>query len=538
MKKNLVCLALVLALVLSSTAMAIYAIPEKYDLPIGDGSLKLSIYMSMEKGSETAMLTYDEHSAIIEWENRVGLDFTFVHPPENDDGTYFNMVVASGDLPDMFATGNWNSYYPGGVQGAIADGVLEDLNPYVEQYGYYYLTEANTNWDEQATKNFMTDDGMYRFGAASQRVPVLGKQHTGYGVRKDVLDELGIEVPNTITDFETMLIALKEYGFETPLATCKWGSGYWNSNAQLSASFGIKSNTYYVNDEGKVTHPYIEPAFKDYLTMLARWMELGLIDRDFISRTHADEKSMLTSGKSAVAAYGNWETNELIALTQVQDPDAMLVGMNTMAPEGQGGTFVNNFAAPIVNGENTMYWGISTNCENKVEAFKAFDYLYSYEGTELMVFGVEEDKDGNVIHWTNDDGTRQFSDYILNNPNLEYNSIRYVYTIQNLSAEYASEMEYMQYGSDACAEHWDAWTLNVNNSQSVPNMISLTADESNDRVTKMNDVESFILEKIYKIICNEDSIDNWDSYVEQIKAMGIEDCIAVTQAAYERYQAR
>ena len=27
------------------------------------------------------MLTYDEHTAIQEWEKRTGIDFTFVHPP-------------------------------------------------------------------------------------------------------------------------------------------------------------------------------------------------------------------------------------------------------------------------------------------------------------------------------------------------------------------------------------------------------------------------------------------------------------------------
>ena len=192
MKKTLVSLLLAFVLVMSSVAalaVDLPPIPEKYDLPISDGSVpQLSIYMATEAGYEKAYLTYDEHVAIKEWEAKTGMDFTFIHPPLNDDGTFFNTTIASGDLPDIWVTGNWTNYYIGGVEGAINDGVLIDLTPYIEQYGYYYLTEAHTNWDETAAANFKTDTGMFRFGAASQRVPVLGQQHTGMVIRGDLLD--------------------------------------------------------------------------------------------------------------------------------------------------------------------------------------------------------------------------------------------------------------------------------------------------------------------------------------------------------------
>ncbi|MBR4441830.1 MAG: hypothetical protein IKS52_00990, partial [Clostridia bacterium] len=183
---------------------------------------------------------------------------------------------------------------------------------------------------------------------------------------------------------------------------------------------------------------------------------------------------------------------------------------------------------------------------NPVESFKALDWLYSYEGTELMVFGPEKaidqlHKDKNeevVIHWTNPDGTRQFSDYMLKNPELEYNSIRYIYTIQGLSSEYASEMEYMQYGEPCNAQCWEAWTKYADSSRHVPNTISLTAEEDKIRKPIVTNVQTLAWENAYNIIFHDDTVDSWDAVVEQIKALGIDDAIKVTQDAYDRWLQR
>ena len=553
MKKTLVSLLLVVALLMTSVAalaVDLPAIPEKYDLPISDGSVpQLKVYMGTEAGYEKAYLTYDEHVAILEWEAKTGLDFTFIHPPLNDDGTFFNTTVASGDLPDIWITGNWNSYYIGGVEGAIADGVLVDLNPYIEKYGYYYLTEAHTNWDETAAANFKTDTGMFRFGAASQRVPVLGQQHTGMVIRGDLLDELDLDVPETIDQIHDVLVAMKDVeGVVVPLALEKLNSSYYYNGDYLASWLGVTTNGFMLDEEGKVTYAQLQPAYKDWLAMMKQWYQEGLIDIDSTNRNHSDAEAMVTSGQSVMCAIGNWETQEDIAVGKAGtgNPDFELIGLTAPAKDEDSIGETNGFARPIVNGENGMYWGISTTNKYPVESFKALDWLYSYEGTELMVFGPEKaidqlHKDKNeevVIHWTNEDGTRQFSDYMLKNPELEYNSIRYIYTIQGLSSEYASEMEYMQYGEPCNAQCWEAWTKYADSSRHVPNTISLTAEEDKIRKPIVTNVQTLAWENAYNIIFHDDTVDSWDAVVEQIKALGIDDAIKVTQDAYDRWLQR
>ena len=99
-------------------------------------------------------------------------------------------------------------------------------------------------------------------------------------------------------------------------------------------------------------------------------------------------------------------------------------------------------------------------------------------------------------------------------------------------------MEYMQYGDECNAQCWEAWTNGTTNERRIPSSISLTAEESSLKVNTMNNITAYAFEHIYNIVFGEESIDSWDAVCEQIKAMGIDDVIAVQQAAYDRYQAR
>ena len=526
-----------LALAMVLTCMSAFAEPEVNELPICEpGSVQLKFYMAMESGSEQKMATYDEHPAILTLEERTGLDITFIHPPAGDDGTYFNTLVASMQYPDVWITTGFGDYYPGGVEGAIDDGILANTNELIDQYGYYYLQEA-ARWDEAVTRNMKTDSGLWRLGAANQRVPVLGQQHSGLVMRKDWLEKYGLEVPTTVSEMTAVLTTLKENGVEVPFAAQQYDSWYWAGSNMLSSAFGVFHYGFQLKDDYKtVTFSMLEPGYKDYISYLKGWMDAGLIDRDFVNRGEEDARKMVANGRSAMCWIGNWTTQELTALGKVEDPNFELVGITSLKPDDQP-DFVNEFGDPIVNGTSGQTWVISATSTHQKEAMKCLDYLYSPEGIDLMVFGPEE-WEGNVIHTHNDDGTRTFSDYILNNPNLEYNTIRYQYTIQALSSEYSSDMEAQQYNAPINAQCWEAWTTDLTNARRIPGTISLTAEESQTQVPIMNTIKTYILEKVTKIICGDDSIDNWEGYVETLHTYGIDDVIAIQQAAYDRYLVR
>lgn len=529
--------SLLLAVAMVLTCVSAFAEPEANDMPIcEDGSVQLKFYMGMESGSEQKMTTYDEHPAIMTLEERTGLDITFIHPPAGDDGTFFNTIVASGEYPDIWITTGFQDIYPGGVSQAIEDGILANTNDLIDQYGYYYMQEAS-KWDDATVKNMRTDQGYWRLGGACQRVPVLGNQHSGLVVRKDWLEKYGLEAPTTLDDMTNILLTFKQNGVEVPFAACEYDHWYYGSSNMLSAAFGVMHYGFQVGDDGKtVNFAMLEPGYKDYLLFLKSWMEAGLIDRDYANRKDEDARKLLTTGRAGMCWAGNWMTKEMLALGKVEDENFDMIGISTLKPNDNP-EFINEFGDPIVNGTSMQCWCISATSAHQKEAMKVLDYLYSPEGIDLMVFGPEE-WEGEVIHTHNEDGTRTFSDYMLKNPKLEYNTIRYQYTIQALSSEYSSDMEAQQYNAPINAQCWEAWTKDLTNRRRIPAPISLTAEESNIFVTNMNTIKTFIMEKANKIICGDDDIENWDGYVQQLHDYGIDECIAIQQAAFDRYQAR
>ena len=51
-------------------------------------------------------------------------------------------------------------------------------------------------------------------------------------------------------------------------------------------------------------------------------------------------------------------------------------------------------------------------------------------------------------------------------------------------------------------------------------------------------MNNFAEEKIYAFIFGEESLDNFNAFVEQIKGLGIDRAVEIKQAAYDRYMAR
>lgn len=138
----------------------------------------------------------------------------------------FNLMLASGNVPDIVKY-DWTSL-PGGAQSAVDAGQILKLNDYIRDYMpnlKKYLSD-NPAADKQA-KN---DNGNYCFVPAYRGDPQL-LTYMGPIVRKDWLDELGLDVAETIDDWKIMLKAFRDKkGASVGLAG--GGIGRWLVNAK------------------------------------------------------------------------------------------------------------------------------------------------------------------------------------------------------------------------------------------------------------------------------------------------------------------
>ena len=127
-------------------------------------------------------------------EDYTNTDLTIEWAPNSNLEDKFNITLSSGDLPHvMYVPGKSPSFIS-----AVEDGAFWELGPYLDDYPN--LSQAN-----EIILNNSSINGKI-FGIYRSRD--LGRN--GVIIRKDWLENLGLEEPKTIDDFYNMLKAFTE----------------------------------------------------------------------------------------------------------------------------------------------------------------------------------------------------------------------------------------------------------------------------------------------------------------------------------------
>ncbi len=69
---------------------------------IADGDVTLTIFCDFQTAARAYYSDLGENPVVQKISEDTGLKFEFIHAPVGDDGSYFQQLLASGDLPDNF----------------------------------------------------------------------------------------------------------------------------------------------------------------------------------------------------------------------------------------------------------------------------------------------------------------------------------------------------------------------------------------------------------------------------------------------------
>lgn len=474
--------------------------------------ITLTYWVPMHSQAVKILQNYGESEVYKELEKRTGIKIKFLHPPSGQASEQLNLMISSKDLPDIIESFS----YPGGLDKAIEDGIIIRLNELIDKYAPNYKALRESNPDIAAET--MTDSG--NIGAfyciqTEEEPPWLGLI-----IRQDYLDDLGLEMPRTIADWENTLRAFKDMGVEAPL--------YFNIDGWELPNCGVFVSAYgggpeFYNDNGQVKYGPIEPGYKDFIALISKWYQEGLIDKDFATRDDKNIESMIVNGEigSWVGAYESFDY--YASLTKDNPKFKLAPAPSPVLNEGDKVEFRQknyyNKGTPAV---------ITTKCKYPEEAVKWFDYHYSEEGSMLFNWGIEG------VSYKMLDGKPQYTDLILNNPEgLSYITLAYKYKIH--MGPYLRD--YKSYPmTDIIIKAMEVWGK-AGSSQVLP-MTTMTLDESKEYSEIMSDINTYIAENRIKFVMGVEPISNFDAFVEQIKKMGIERAIEIQQAALDRYNDR
>lgn len=491
------------------------------DKQTADGNTDtLTYWCKMDAGVATHAQTYNEIEMYKEMEKKTGVHIDFTHPPIGQEGEQFKLLFASKERPDLIET-YWPSY-TGGPQRAIDDGMILDISEYLDYApNFKKAIEGDTELSKAYKKATVLPSGaIYGFPTFN-----VGEYRTfcGTTIRKDWLDELGLEVPETIDEWTTVLRAFKEKkGAKAPLTGEL--SGLLNNNTFVGA-FGV-GQRFYV-DDGKVKYGPMEDGYKEFLTTINEWYKEGLIDKDLPTNKSTLVDSKILNGESGALFY-----------TPIGG------GIGKYMGQQKEGSKYDLVAAPfpvlkkgdmneytIVDGDVNLSGtvAISATCKDPIAAVKWMDNWYSEEGYYLMNFGVEG------VSYNMVDGKPVYTDTILKNPDgLSVSEALRMNCRASVPAPgFQQAPEYLDqfYQYDQQKEAVKLWAENVPLSKKHSMPISYKSADDENRISEIaNDLETYVSEKLWAFVTGKESIDKYDSFRDEIKkSFNVEEYIKIQQ---------
>jgi putative aldouronate transport system substrate-binding protein len=477
--------------------------------------------------------SYKDCSVFAAAEEATGVHIEFTEVSMMNASEQFSLMCASGDMKDIL--GGTGSYY-GSTAAAIEEEIIIDLAPYAEKYMGNYMTILNDPRYEAYKENAYNSEGQLPeiSSISDEYKPTAGMQ-----IRKDWLEKLDLDTPETYDDLENVLKAFKEnYGCSS--AFLMSGStqvnnliaGYGTTGAAEDSMGGSTVNMYQV--DGVIRNGYQDESYKAYLTMMNRWYKEGLISPDFITASSDGSQNNMDgdiiAGNCGVwYAQGNF-VGQYESQAQVTEPDFSIMGLaDPYSPEynPEKTTHFTTLSGGNSGGSGAL--SVSTNCEDVQLACQWLDYFWTEPGQILCNYGIE----GEGFEYV--DGKPQFTDFIINGGNFQF--MMTGYTLSGVPTYTDFDKSFFTY-SDNVLEAFDIWAACVDDLYTLPSGLTLTSEQSDAYTSKFNDINTMAEERVGKFITGEADIETqWDTFQADLISMGIEDCIAVYQEAYDDYMA-
>lgn len=332
-------------------------------------------------------------------EEKFNFDIEIMGAPDDQVKTKLNLLLASGDMPDILPVWNIENVRKSGVA-SFGEDKLKEYMPGI--YSYINSVSTNIGRDTSVVWNTCTDEK----GVINQ-IPQTWE--TGMNPRpviwrKDMLDVLGKQVPTTIQEMADVFKAYKEkWPDKYPIA----GGGkdcLWQCFSEVLYSCGVDNFSWNIINN-KIVNGAIQPEVKEVIGILRDWVKAGYISPTWITMTDAEKVNEWNNGNSICINWMNvtfteppYEVNSAVDNCAKLNPNATFaLGATPVLHEG---------VKPYSFGWNTFTGtiGFGKHLENEPEKLKRFmeftDALYSDPELNMLINGGVQDQ-----HWkVNADG--------------------------------------------------------------------------------------------------------------------------------------
>ena len=326
---------------------------------------------------DAAAEAIQDNDRIIEAINeKLGIDLTVEIVPEANTEKV-NVAMASGDFPDV-VTG---AYGTSATQQWIDDGMVIPLNDYMDSFPSMKAWLENYEWSAQNGKYY----GM-------PFITQYSVANTLIVMRQDWLDNLGLEAPTTIDEFEEVIRAFTEddpdgngekdtYGFTYEGDTI-YNNGWCADPVTIFSVYTGKNlpGQWQEDEDGKLVYGSLDEGNKKALERLARWHANGWTFQEAAATGAWDAMTQFTEGKAGIFIGRPWCIDSVKDVTSVA-PDAVVKAYPNILQENGEMTYQD---AELNDG-----WLMFNKNFNNMEAFfEYYDWAYNPAfGTDGFKYG-------------------------------------------------------------------------------------------------------------------------------------------------------
>ncbi|SHH87975.1 extracellular solute-binding protein [Clostridium grantii] len=428
-----------------------------------------------------------------------------------------NLIIASGDWPDVFY-GNYILEDEEVVKLA-ADGIFIPLEDLIEKYA----PNVQKVFEEYPDfKDYITapDGHIYSLPTINAyQSPAPSAQF----INKKWLDELGLEIPTTTDEFYEVLKAFKANAKDgqTPFSFMYGNNTYGIGG--MFGSFGLADdNSKITVVDDKVVFTAMQPEYKEAVKYFNKLFNEGLIDLESFSQTREVYNAKVSKGD--VGVVNGWSLSSWFGENY---QDSGYVFMPPLkGPNGDQSYFYRSSAT--LSGKGSFL--ITSKCENPEVAMRLADYMcdpdVSFQASQGMIGGTyQKNADGKLEALPIPEG--------MNQAEFRHQDAAGANSFHMITAKYLENV----IPSTSIAEkqsYEKVYEKFATNSPLPPFSMS---PEDSTRISEIRaDITSFVDENTSKWLLKGGIDEEWDSYVEKLKQMNVEELIGIYQARYDDFK--
>lgn len=475
-------------------------------------------------------------------ETNITIDYEWFATQSADDSEQKKSVaIASGEIPDfMIVNASQLSLL------AKSDLINRDIGKIFEEYASEELMSWTTGEGQAALESASHNGQVIAIPLVDSSIDILSMMW----IRRDWINKLGLEMPKTMEDLYNVMIAFRDQdpdgnGQDDTIGMVfhnNFLSAGFGDAVGLFNGFGAYPGIWIKDGEGKLKYGSAAEENKAALEYIAKMYQEKLIDQDFSSNDEMKASEAAASGRAGIQYGLMWNANWPLNMTVMNDPEADWVSIPV--PSATGSEAKTQTSLRIVG-----YVVVNKNCQHPEAVVRLLNFWvdkFAYSGEEYNDYLVE-DAEGVLnfpMHWV-----MLKTWFPLKNLNNHTQIIKAIETgdTSGLNAEQmVSYVDIGKYRSGDIVGGYGGMKIFGNDMSAFDTiqhyydnglyiMNEFTTAPTQTMGQKMSTVTDKVSEYYTKVIMGLESTDNFNKFVEELNALGLD---KITQEVNEWYSSK